>query len=93
MCSFGVIDGYFDGRPDPWQQQQEMGGGAMYDMGVYSLNAARYSTGEEPIAVMAQHFTNRPEIYSEVDDTTMFQLEFPSGAIAQCVTSFGMGMN
>ncbi len=85
--------GYFDGRTDHWKQKKEMGGGAMYDMGVYSLNAARYSTGEEPIAVVAQHFTNRPEIYSEVDETTMFQLEFPSGAIAQCVTSFGMGMN
>ncbi len=85
--------GYFDGRTDHWKQKKALGGGSMYDMGVYPLNAARYSTGEEPVAVLAQQFTNRPEIYTEVDETTMFQLEFPSGAIAQCVTSFGMGMN
>jgi len=85
--------GYYDGRSDHWKQKKEMGGGAMYDMGVYPLNAARYTTGEEPISVMAQHFTNRPEIYTEVDETTLFQLEFPSAAAAQCATSFGMSMN
>ncbi len=85
--------GYFDGRSNHWKQQKAMGGGAMYDMGVYPLNAIRYSTGEEPIAVMAQQFTNRPEIYTEVDETTLFQLEFPSGAVAQGATSFGMSMN
>ena len=85
--------GYFDGRSNHWKQNKEMGGGAMYDMGVYPLNACRYVTGEEPVAVMAQHFTNRPEIYTEVDETTVFQLEFPSGTIANCSTSFGMSMN
>ncbi len=85
--------GYFDGRSDHWKQKKAMGGGVMYDMGVYPLQAARYSAGEEPVAVLAQHFTNRPEIYTEVDETTLFQLEFPSGAVAQCATSFGMSMN
>lgn len=85
--------GYYDGRTDHWKQKKAMGGGAMYDMGVYPLNAARYTTGEEPIAVIAQQFTNRPEVYTEVDETTLFQLEFPSGAVAQCATSFGISMN
>jgi glucose-fructose oxidoreductase len=66
----------------------------MYDMGVYPLNAARYSTGEEPNAVFnCRHSTNRPNIYHEVDETTDFMLEFPSGAIASGRTSFGEGMN
>jgi len=86
--------GYYDGRSDHWKQKKEMGGGAMYDMGVYPLNAARYCTGEEPSAVAsARHSTNRPEIYTEVDETTHFELEFPSGARAECMTSFGKGMN
>ncbi len=85
--------GYFDGRSDHWKQKKEMGGGAMYDMGVYPLNAARYVTGEEPVAVTASHSTKRPEIYTEVDETTEFRLEFPSGAIAECETSFGKSMN
>jgi glucose-fructose oxidoreductase len=84
--------GYFDGRSNHWKQKKDLGGGAMYDMGVYPLNATRYVTGEDPISIMAQQFTNRPEIYTEVDETMLFQLEFPSGALANCATSFGMSM-
>jgi glucose-fructose oxidoreductase len=85
--------GYFDPRTDHWKQKKEMGGGAMYDMGVYPLNAARYSTGLEPIAVTAQQSTTRPEIYKNVDETMAFQLEFPGGVTASCETSFGKNMN
>jgi predicted dehydrogenase len=85
--------GYFDSQPNSWRQIKALGGGAMYDMGVYPLNAARYTAGEEPVAVTAQHSTNRPEIYSEVDETTTFTLAFPSGAVARCKTSMGESMN
>ena len=85
--------GYYDGRKDHWKQNKALGGGAMYDMGVYSLNAARYASGEEPVSVLARHETTRPEIYHEVDETTYFDLEFPSGAVANGATSLGMNMN
>lgn len=78
---------------DHWKLEQNKGGGAMYDMGVYCLNAARYVTGEEPIAVYAQEFNNDPVKYEKADMTTNFQLEFPSGVIANCATSIGMNMN
>ena len=42
---------------------------------------------------MAQSSTTRPKVYHEVDETMMFQLEFPSGARAACQTSFGIQMN
>lgn len=85
--------GYFDGRTDHWKQKKAMGGGAMGDMGVYALQGARLATGEEPLAVTAQASTTRPEVYHEVEETMMFQLEFPSGARAACHTSFGINMN
>lgn len=86
--------GYREGRSDHWKQKKEMGGGALYDMGVYSINGIRYATGEEPEAVIsARHETTRPEIYSEVDETTYFKLQFPGGMIADGATSFGRGMN
>lgn len=85
--------GYYDGRSNHWKQNKALGGGAMYDMGVYSLNGIRYASGEEPIAVIASHETNRPDIYTEVDETTSFTLEFPSGAVGHGKTSFGMNMN
>jgi glucose-fructose oxidoreductase len=85
--------GYFDGRTNHWKQTKSLGGGAMYDMGVYPLNAARYSTGLEPTAVMAKASTTRPTIYTEVEETMAFDLEFPQGVTAKCETSFGKGMN
>jgi glucose-fructose oxidoreductase len=85
--------GYVEGRTKHWKQIKKMGGGAMYDMGVSPLNAARYSTGLEPIAVMARASTTRPEIYKEVEETVAFDLEFPGGVTASCETSFGKNMN
>jgi glucose-fructose oxidoreductase len=93
VLSVSAAAGYFDGRTDHWKQKKNMGGGSMYDMGVYPLNAARYSTGLEPIAVTALQSTTRPEIYKEVDETMKFDLEFPGGVTAACETSFGKGMN
>lgn len=85
--------GYFDGRTDHWKQKKALGGGVMGDMGVYAIQGARLATGEEPISVLAQTYTVRPDIYHEVEETAMFQLEFPSGARAACHTSFGINMN
>ena len=85
--------GYVDGRTDHWKQKKSMGGGCMHDMGVYPLNAARYSTGLEPIAVSARASTTRPAIYKEVAETMAFELEFPGGITAACETSFGKNMN
>lgn len=85
--------GYFDARTTHWKQNKALGGGVMGDMGVYALQGARLATGEEPIAVTAQASTTRPEIYKEVEETMMFQLQFPSGALAACHTSFGINMN
>jgi glucose-fructose oxidoreductase len=85
--------GYFDPRTDHWKQKKNLGGGAMYDMGVYPLNAARYSTGLEPISVSAKASTTRPEIYKEVEETMEFDLTFPGGVTAKCLTSFGKNIN
>ena len=70
-----------------------MGGGVMGDMGVYPLNALRYGTGLEPIAVTAKASTARPEIYTEVEETMNFELEFPGGITGVGEASFGKRMN
>ncbi|MHA7055630.1 Gfo/Idh/MocA family protein [Aquimarina sp. M1] len=86
--------GYNVGDPQKsWRLDRELGGGTMYDLGVYSLNAARYSTGEEPISVVAEQMTTRPKIFTETDETTHFTLEFPSGAVAHGKTSLGQDMH
>ncbi|MEO1450803.1 MAG: Gfo/Idh/MocA family oxidoreductase, partial [Bacteroidota bacterium] len=86
--------GYRDNRTDHWKMNKKLGGGAMYDMGVYPLNGIRYSAGSEPVMVtQAKQSTTRPEIFSEVDETTEFTLEFANGIIANGMTSLGQGVN
>ncbi|MFH5885252.1 Gfo/Idh/MocA family protein [Halalkalibaculum sp. DA3122] len=86
--------GYDGSHPEGnWRRDAELGGGALYDMGVYPINAARYSTSMEPIAASGIQSSERKDMYDEVDETTVFQLEFPGGVIADGETSFGKSMN
>ena len=85
--------GYRESRTDHWKQKKAMGGGVMGDMGVYPLNALRYGTGLEPIAVTARASTTRPEIYHEVEETMHFELDFPGGVKGTGEASFGKSMN
>ena len=76
-----------NGAPaDNWRMQAHMGGGALYDMGVYAINGARYATGLEPLAITAKRDFSHPR-FTEVDNTTSFTLEFPQGIVATCKTS------
>jgi glucose-fructose oxidoreductase len=86
---------YRDNRTDHWKQKKEMGGGVLYDMGVYSIQGARLGTGMEPIAVAsAITSTTRPEIYKNgLDETAVAKLEFPGGVFADIKTSFGENVN
>lgn len=78
---------------DDWRVNAKLGGGALYDMGVYPINAARYAIGNNPIAVSGVQTRERTEMYSEVDESTVFELEFPGGVFAKGETSFGKSMN
>jgi len=86
--------GFYNSANDPkhWKVNKELGGGAMFDMGVYPLNATRYVTGMEPIAVRATRENTRSEIFS-ADETTLFNLEFPEGILAECKTTFAANIN
>jgi predicted dehydrogenase len=65
------------------------GGGPVGDVGIYCLNAARYCTGEEPVAVTAMaHQPKDVPRFREVPASVSFQLRFPSGVLAHCDCSF-----
>lgn len=87
--------GYRDNRTDHWKQKKEMGGGVLYDMGVYAIQGARLGTNLEPVAIVsATTSTTRPEIYKNgLDETTIATLEFPGGVMADIKTSFGENVN
>lgn len=77
-----------------WRLKKDLaGGGGLMDMGVYAIQGARYTTGEEPIFVTAREEKKRPELFREVDETIYFTLEFPSGCIAKGISSYNMNLN
>jgi glucose-fructose oxidoreductase len=64
------------------------------DIGIYALQAARYLSGEEPVAVNAMmHSTPGDVRFAEVEENVTFQLQFPSGVLANCTSSYGVGAN
>lgn len=79
--------------PDHWKLKRSYGGGPLMDMGVYSIQGARYSTQEEPISATGQIYQPDNEFFKEVPESVTFQLEFPSGAVANLATSFGIRTN
>lgn len=90
-CQNGFVYG---GDPNAWRLKKAMaGGGGLMDMGVYTIQGARYVTGEEPTYVTARQEKKRPELFKEVDETVFYDLEFPSGAIAKGVSSYNANLN
>lgn len=76
---------------DVWRMQKKLaGGGSLYDIGVYSLQAARYITGEEPVAISAMMYSTPGDPrFREVEENVNFVLRFPSGVLANCTSSYG----
>jgi predicted dehydrogenase len=89
---FQGLSGFRIGDPGQWRLNKALaGGGAMMDIGIYSVNGARYMVGEEPFWVTAQETKTDPVKFREgVDETITFQLGFPSGVIASCLSTYSM---
>jgi predicted dehydrogenase len=85
----------FNARPNQWRLDRALsGGGSLMDIGIYSLNAARYLTGEEPVEVSAIEATDRNDPrFRTVEDRINFLLRFPSGIEAVCVSSYSSNHN
>jgi predicted dehydrogenase len=68
-----------------------LGGGPVQDTGIYSINAGRYITGEEPVSVTAvAHQPPGDPNFREVPESVSYTLRYPSGIIGHCDTSFGI---
>jgi predicted dehydrogenase len=89
---FQGLSGFIIGDPKQWRLNKALaGGGAMMDIGVYSINGARYMIGEDPVWVTAQETKTNFEKFKEgVDETITFQMGFPSGATASCLSTYAL---
>jgi glucose-fructose oxidoreductase len=71
--------------------KQKLGGGTLYDIGVYCINAARYLFRAEPTEVMAMSVHSGAARAGDVDESTGAILRFDGGRVAAFVTSFNAG--
>jgi glucose-fructose oxidoreductase len=65
------------------------GGGPLYDMGVYCINAARYLFRAEPTEVVAIAANNGEKRFQKVEEMTSVIMRFPEERVASFTCSFG----
>jgi predicted dehydrogenase len=65
------------------------GGGPLYDMGVYCINAARYLFGTYPIELSAISVRKNETRFELVDEAVSVVMRFPGERIASFSCSFG----
>ena len=77
-----------------WRLSRKLaGGGPLMDVGIYSLNACRYLTGEEPERMAAYcSVIDKDGRFQEVEENVAWTMRFPSGILASCTTTYGAPM-
>lgn len=84
----------FDMKPGEWRLSKALaGGGPLFDVGIYSLNACRYLTGEEPQEIAAYtSVIDHDGRFNEVEENVSWTMLFGSGVVASCTTTYGAPM-
>lgn len=65
------------------------GGGPLFDIGIYCINAARYIFQDDPISVMACAVKNDDARFAEIEETSSIIMQFTDARLASFVCSFG----
>ena len=69
--------------------EAELGGGTLYDIGIYCINAARHLFRAEPVEVFAMTAGRPQQRFSEVEESASVMMRFPGERLATFTTSFG----
>lgn len=82
-------------KVEGWRIDKSLaGGGPLMDVGIYCVQAVRYVTGLEPVAVTAQEgFKHNPDKFKTVEEAIEWQMEMPGGIIAKCRSSYSEKQN
>jgi predicted dehydrogenase len=68
----------------------ELGGGPLYDIGIYCINAARYLFADEPLDVTAFSATAPDDPrFREVEEQYAVAMRFPGNRLATFIAGFG----
>jgi predicted dehydrogenase len=83
------VEAAFSMRARPGiRTRADTGGGAVYDLGIYCINAARMLFGAEPTRVSAHTVFGRRSGMPDVDETTAAVLHFDGDRLATFTCSF-----
>jgi glucose-fructose oxidoreductase len=87
--------GFPIGDPTQWRLKRALsGGGSLMDIGIYSVQALRYISGEEPLSVTARWSTDHKDPrFHEVEDLIHWTFTFPSGMLGGGLSSYSSGHN
>ncbi|MBD8541875.1 Gfo/Idh/MocA family oxidoreductase [Oxalobacteraceae sp. CFBP 8761] len=90
LKEFNSVNSQNMGDPQHWRLKKALaGGGALPDIGIYCINAARFLSGEEPTEVFGSIWSTPGDArFREVEESCQFVLRFPSGFSATCSTSY-----
>jgi predicted dehydrogenase len=76
-------------RDENIRLERELGGGPLYDIGIYCINAARHALGAEPLEVIGASFTGADPRFAEVEESFSAMLRLPGERVAAFTCSFG----
>jgi len=76
-------------RPGNIRTKAELGGGTLYDLGIYCINAARYLFQDEPREVIAYSAARSDPRFNSIDEMTAAVLHFSGDRLASFTSSFG----
>ncbi|MDX1680192.1 MAG: Gfo/Idh/MocA family oxidoreductase [Akkermansiaceae bacterium] len=84
----------FEDPKNQWRIDKELGiGGALYDLGVYAVQAGFYASQQLPVSVKASSTTDRDKIFDEVPEHWEWELEYADGRKSTHWSSYGKGGN
>lgn len=69
--------------------ETDKGGGPLYDIGIYCINAARYLFKAEPREVFAMAASTRESRFKNIDESISVVMKFPDERLATFSVSFG----
>jgi predicted dehydrogenase len=80
-------------RREDWRLSRDLSGGLLMEQGVYAVSTACDLAGEQPVEVVAYEAKSDRERFADVEESIFWSMQFPSGAVAQCATSYTVRMN
>jgi predicted dehydrogenase len=85
----------FTGHAGEWRLDKTLaGGGSLFDVGIYSLNASRYLSGEEPVrfSAITSNVDKNDVRFQQVEENVSWMTTFPSGFVASGHSTYGAQM-